>query len=320
MASVRLMKILMLGSGMVAPPCLECLSRNPRNRITLACRALAKAEELAAKFPDIPVIRSAINSGIDVVTTSYVSDAMRELDEEAKRAGIVVLNEVVVDPSVDHLYVIKKIEEVHAKGGKVLEFYSYCGGLPAPDCADNTLGFKFSWSLRGALLSQRNSARFLKKGSIEEISPQNLMASAVPYYIVDGYDFVVYPNRNSVPFREFYDVLETHTVIRGSLRYKGNSAFDKQEWLKDGMTWAEIQQKAIGASGTDEDTLESKVKEVARFPSASEGERIIAGLKWMGILFSEKGTIVEGNVLDTLCVQLEKLMSFGPGERDLVML
>ena len=190
---------------------------------------------------------------------------MRELDEDAKRAGITVLNEVGVDPGVDHLYAIKKIDEVHARGGKVLEFYSYCGGLPAPDCADNPLGFKFSWSPRGALLSQRNYAVYLKNGSVEEISSENLMATATPYYVMDGYDFVAYPNRNSVPFQKFYNIPEAHTVIRGSLRYKGNPAFvqalanlgwleqDKKEWLKDGITWAEIQQKAVGASGTDEE-------------------------------------------------------------------
>ena len=67
--------------------------------------------------------------------------------EEVKRAGIIVLNEVGVDPGIDHLYAIKTINEVHARGGKVREFYSYCGGLPSPECADNPLGFKFSWGL-----------------------------------------------------------------------------------------------------------------------------------------------------------------------------
>lgn len=333
--------------------------------MTLACRTLAKAEELAARFPNtraialdvsdgaeldkqiaghdvvislIPyiyhadVIRSAIKSGTHVVTTSYVSDAMRRMNEDATRAGITVLNEVGVDPGIDHLYAIKKINEVHEQGGKVLEFYSYCGGLPAPDCADNPLGFKFSWSPRGALLSQRNSARYLKNGEIHEISSEDLMATAVPYYVMDGYDFVAYANRDSVPFQKFYNIPEAHTIIRGSLRYKGNPAFvqalanlgwldqERKEWLKDGMTWAEIQQKAIGASGTDEESLVSKIKDVVQFETTEESDRIISGMKWMGILSSKKATVVEGNLLDTLCAQLEKLMSFGHGERDLVML
>ena len=199
-----------------------------------------------------------------MVTTSYVSQAIQDLDEAAKEAGITVLNEVGVDPGVDHLYAIKKIDEVHSKGGKVREFYSYCGGLAAPDCADNPLKFKFSWSPRGALLSQRNSATFLQEGQVTEISSADLMATAKPYYVMDGYDFVAYPNRNSVPFQEFYNIPEAHTVIRGSLRYEGNPAFvqalanlgwleqDKKDWLRDGMTWAEIQQHMLSASSADE--------------------------------------------------------------------
>lgn len=148
--------------------------------------------------------------------------------------------------------------------GKSESFHSYCGGLPAPDCTDNPLGFKFSWSPRGALLSQRNSATFLQNGEVIEISSDDLMATSKPYYVMEGYDFVAYPNRNSVPFCEFYNIPEAHTVIRGSLRYEGNPGFiqalanlgwleqDKKDWLKNDMTWAEMQQKAIGASSTDE--------------------------------------------------------------------
>jgi saccharopine dehydrogenase (NADP+, L-glutamate forming) len=223
-----------------------------------ACRTLQSAEKLAAGFPRtisialnvnsevvlekhlaahdvvislIPfiyhasVVNAATKTGTHVVTTSYISDAIRLFHEDAKEANITVLNEVGVDPGVDHLYAIKKIDEVHDQGGKVLEFYSYCGGLPAPDCADNPLGFKFSWSPRGALLSQRNSARYLKDGVIEEISSEKPLATAAPYHVMEGYDFVAYPNRDSVPFQHFYRIPEAHTVIRDSLRYNGNLAF-----------------------------------------------------------------------------------------------
>ena len=101
------------------------------------------------------------------------------------------------------MWTVKKIDEVHSKGGKIREFYSYCGGLPAPECADNPLGFKISWSPRGALLSQRNSATFLQNGKVVEISSNDLMRTSKPYYVMDGYDFVAYPNRSSVPFRIF---------------------------------------------------------------------------------------------------------------------
>jgi saccharopine dehydrogenase (NADP+, L-glutamate forming) len=189
---------------------------------------------------------------------------MRALDTPARLTGITVLNKVGVDPGIDHIYTIKKINEVHAQGGKVLEFHSYCGGLPVPDYANNPLGFKFSWSPRGALLSQRNSARFLASGEVIEIPAEDLMGCAKAYYVKDGYEFVAYPKRNSVPFREFYGIPEAKTVVRGSLRYSGNPAFvnalirlgwldpGEKEWLREGMTWVEIWREMLGVEGDEE--------------------------------------------------------------------
>lgn len=76
------------------------------------------------------------------------------------------MNEIGLDPGIDHLYALKTIEEVHSKGGKILSFVSYCGGLPAPEVSNNPLGYKFSWSSRGVLLALRNSARFWKDGEV----------------------------------------------------------------------------------------------------------------------------------------------------------
>ena len=83
-----------------------------------------------------------------------------------KEAGIVVMNEIGLDPGIDHLYAIKTIDEVHAKGGKILSFVSFCGGLPAPEASNNPLGYKFSWSSRGVLLALRNNARYYKDGKV----------------------------------------------------------------------------------------------------------------------------------------------------------
>ncbi|KAK0760466.1 hypothetical protein N5P37_006660, partial [Trichoderma harzianum] len=278
------------------------------------------------------VIKSAVKGKKNVVTTSYVSPAMRELEAQVREAGIVVMNEVGVDPGVDHLYAVKAIDQVHAKGGKVKEFYSYCGGLPAPECADNPLGFKFSWSPKGAILSQRNAASFLYKGEQVDIPSSELMSISKPYHVMDGYSFVAYPNRDSVPFRKFYQIPEAETVIRGSLRYKGNPEFiqalagigwlDPEEkiWLREDITWAEIQQRLVGSSGSDESSLIAGIKNRYKFPTAEETDRIIAGMREFGLFSNTVPTLVASNVFDTLCHQLARLLSFKPGERDLVIL
>ena len=123
---------------------------------------------------------------------------------------------------------------------------------------------KFSWSPRGVFLSQCNSASFLQEGKRVDIPAADLMTSAVPYHVLDGYNFLAYPNRDTVPFREFYDIPEAHTVIRGSLRYDGNPQLTRallktgwldaqpKEWLKKGMTWAEVTATVLGAKDSSE--------------------------------------------------------------------
>ena len=147
---------------------------------------------------------------------------------------------------------------------QIKEFHSYCGGLPALECANNPLKFKFSWSPRGAIMSMMNSASFLLNGKQIDIAAKDLMSAAKPYFVMDGYDFVAYPNRDSVPFREFYNIPEADTVVRGSLRYEGNPAFikafadagwlnsEEQEWLTPGLTWAQLTQKVTDAADSSE--------------------------------------------------------------------
>ena len=147
---------------------------------------------------------------------------------------------------------------------QVKEFHSYCGGLPAPEHADNPLKYKFSWSPRGVFLAARNSAKYIDGGKEVTILADELMTKAKPYFVKEGYSFVAYANRDSTPFREFYNIPEAETVVRGSLRYEGNPGFihalaqlgwleaKEQDWLKPGLTWAEIQQKITGAKDSGE--------------------------------------------------------------------
>jgi saccharopine dehydrogenase (NADP+, L-glutamate forming) len=205
---------LLLGSGFVATPAVEVLT-NAGVAVTVACRTLAKAQKLAAKFKGasaisldvldtasletqvakhdvtislvpytyhVVVIKAAIKAKKNVVTTSYVSPAMMELDAEVREAGITVLNEISLDPGIDHLYAVKMIDEVHKGGGKVKGFWSYCGGLPAPECSDNPLGYKFSWSSRGAMLVLKNDAKFYEGGKEVHVTGDELMTTAKPYY------------------------------------------------------------------------------------------------------------------------------------------
>jgi len=358
-------KVLLLGSGFVARPAAEYVVRDPSNELIIACRTFKSAETLAQGLPGttaisldvtdtsslekavaavdvvvslipytlhVSVIEAAIKLKKHVVTTSYVSPAIRALEERVKVAGIVIMNEIGLDPGIDHLYAVKTINEVHAQGGKIKQFLSYCGGLPAPEAADNPLGYKFSWSSRGVLLALLNAASWLEDSQVRSVEGNNLMALAKPYYISPAFAFVAYPNRNSAPYREWYNIPEAETVVRGTLRYQGFPEFvralvqlgwldsEPKDWIKEGLTWAEATKRAVGAEESSESTLVSRVKELCSFPDVVEAVRVISGLRWIGLFSHEPLVPRAGTLLDTLCARLETLMRYVPGERDLVML
>ena len=277
------------------------------------------------------VIKSAIRQKKNVVTTSYVSPAMMELDQAAKDAGITVMNEIGLDPGIDHLYAVKTIDEVHRAGGKILSFLSYCGGLPAPEASDNPLGYKFSWSSRGVLLALRNAAKIYQGGKIVDIASKDLMGTAKPYFIYPGYAFVAYPNRDSTPYKERYNIPEAQTIIRGTMRYQGFPQFIRvlvetgfledtpNDVLSKPVAWKEATKAIIGASSSSASDLEAAVVAKSTFDSEEDKQRILSGLRWIGIFSDEKIT-PRGNPLDTLCAELEKKMQFEEGERDMVML
>jgi saccharopine dehydrogenase (NADP+, L-glutamate forming) len=287
----------------------------------------------------LTVIKSAIRKKKNVVTTSYVSPAMLELDAQVKEAGITVLNEIGLDPGLDHLSAVNTIEEVHKAGGKITSFLSYCGGLPAPEASDNPLGYKFSWSSRGVLLALRNSAKYYKDGKIEEIPGPELMGTAKPYFIYPGFAFVAYANRDSTPYQARYAIPEAQTIIRGTLRYQGFPEFvrvlvdigflseERDDFLQaptsadaQPPTWAEATQKIIRASSAKESDLIWAISSRTRFVDTAEKERIVAGLKWIGLFSATERITPRGTPLDTLCASLEARMQYAPGERDMVML
>jgi len=295
------------------------------------------------------VIKAACKHKVDVVTTSYVSDAIRELASEIEAAGITVMNEIGLDPGLDHLYAVKAIDEIHKQGGQVKSFLSYCGGLPAPEAADNPLGYKFSWSSRGVLLALRNNGKFYQAPHKEPqvVSGVDLMKSAKPYYINPAFAFVAYPNRDSSTFRESYNIPEAETVIRGTLRYASFPQFvlalvkmgflddgdDAKTWLKhdSGLSWPQVTAKLLGnEDAKDASALTKAIEAKCSFANEDEKTQVLNGLRWLGLMDAKQKVTVRGtpaqnkagygNPLDTLCATLEEKCRYEPGERDMVML
>jgi saccharopine dehydrogenase (NADP+, L-glutamate forming) len=246
--------VLVLGAGLVAGPHVRYLLDVPDLHVVVASRTVSKAEALISGHPRgtavaldvedhghleslirqadlavsmLPYVYHPLVAALCVkhkkhmVTTSYAKDAMRALDGPAREAGVLLLNEIGVDPGIDHMSAMKVIHQVRRKGGRVASFVSWTGGLPAPEANDNPFGYKFSWSPRGVLLAGKNPARFQRDGQIVNIPGEELFDNYWPVYIEGLGEFEGYPNRDSLPYAETYGIQPSEWMFRGTLRNVG---------------------------------------------------------------------------------------------------
>ena len=271
------------------------------------------------------VARQCIALAKNMVTTSYAGEAMTALDSNARRAGIVILNEVGLDPGIDHMEAMRIIHGLKDRGGTILGFTSYCGGLPAPDAKTNPFGYKFSWSPRGVLLAGKNAARYLKDGREIRVPAEDLFDHYTMRTIRGLGDFEGYPNRDSFPYIELYGIPETRTMFRGTLRYPGwcetlkkiadLGLLDQTETDLRGMSHREFVARLIGRSGTPD--LKAALVERLRL---KPGSKVIDRLEWLGLLSGERLPFDRGSALDVLEALMLNKLQYGPGERDMIVL
>ncbi len=274
------------------------------------------------------VARACLDTGTNMVTTSYVKDDMAALDEEARSKGVILLNEIGVDPGIDHMTAMKVIHRVQAEGGEITTFQSYCGGLPAPEANDNPYGYKFSWSPRGVLLAGLNNARYRRDARVEEVPGQELFDHVWPASVViEGEETVLegYPNRDSMPYTETYGIDPRDVMFRGTLRFPGWCAAMKQVarlgWLRtdeieglEGRSYADLTARLAGAT----ETSNLKAKVAAHLGIPADGPEL-AKMEWLGLLGDDPLPGPKAPV-DILTARMLEKMSYSEGERDMLVL
>ncbi|MFT7072249.1 saccharopine dehydrogenase family protein [Patiriisocius sp. Uisw_017] len=178
---------------------------------------------LPARF-HIEVAKDCIEFGKHLVTASYVSDQMQLLNPKAKAKGLVFMNEIGLDPGIDHMSAMQIIDRIKAKGGKMLLFESFTGGLVAPESDNNLWNYKFTWNPRNVVLAgQGGAAEFIQEGKFKYI-PYNRLFRRTEFIEVDGYGkFEVYANRNSLKYQSIYGLKDILTLYRGTIRRVGFS-------------------------------------------------------------------------------------------------
>ncbi len=178
---------------------------------------------LPARF-HIEVVKDCIKFKKDVITPSYVSKEMKALDEEARQAGIIIMNEIGVDPGIDHLSAKKVLDEIAEMGGEMTCFESFTGGLVAPESDDNPWNYKFTWNPRNVVLAgQGGAAKFIQEGKYKYIPYHKLFRRTEIIEVEGNGRFEGYANRDSLKYRAVYGLEDIPTIYRGTLRRVGFS-------------------------------------------------------------------------------------------------
>ncbi len=351
--------VLILGAGLVSRPIVRYLLERTDRRVVVASRTVSKAEALVGGHPrgeavavnvdnaaqveslireaeivvslvpythHVAVAKMAIKHRVHVVTTSYVSPAMRELDKPARKAGVALLNEIGLDPGIDHMSAMQVIHQIQNSGGTVTHFSSCCGGFPALEANTNPWGYKFSWSPRGVILAGRNNAKFLRNGKVVEIPGPKLFANRWPYGVEGVGLFVIYPNRDSLPYVDTYGLKGVRNMFRGTIRYPGWCEtlkaiadlglldLEEREYAP-GTTYASFLSGFLpkGKSGSLAERISAKIGVTADDP-------ILARLEWAGLLSDRPIPERKASPLDVLANRLLKMMPYARGERDMIIL
>jgi len=178
---------------------------------------------LPARF-HIEAAKDCLAFGKHLVTASYVSDEMQGLDAEAKAKGLVFMNEIGVDPGIDHMSAMQVIDRVRDGGGKMLLFESFTGGLIAPESDNNLWHYKFTWNPRNVVIAgQGGAAEFIQEGTHKYI-PYHRLFRRTEFLDVEGYGrFEAYANRNSLHYQSVYGLEDVLTLYRGTMRRVGFS-------------------------------------------------------------------------------------------------
>ena len=277
-------------------------------------------------FMHMNVAKDCVRLKKHLATASYVSKEMKELDAEAKAAGIILMNEIGLDPGIDHASAMKVIDHIHAQGGELTSFQSFCGGLVAPESNDNPWGYKFSWNPRNVVLAGQGTAQFIEDGQYKYI-PYNRLYTQICTVNVDGYGtFDAYANRDSLSYRKIYDLEKIATMLRGTLRMPGYC----KAWnvfVKLGLTDDSYKMEASDTL-TYRQLLEAflpqgkqSVKEkLVAFMGTEMDAEALAKIEWLGVFEDRKIRLKDATPAQILQDLLEEKWLLKEHDKDMIVM
>jgi len=275
------------------------------------------------------VAQECIQHGVNMATASYLSQEIKQLDAAAREADIVILNELGLDPGLDHLSAMEALDEIREAGGKIDEFESFTGGLVAPESDDNPWNYKFTWNPRNVVLAgQGGAVKFIQNGKYKYIPYPKIFRRTERIEIEDYGTFEGYANRDSLKYRETYGLDDVKTMYRGTLRRVGFckcwnyfielGATDDSYTIEDSenMTFREFINLFLAYNKTD--SVELKLKQYLKIDQddVEEWEK----LEWLGLFTDEKIALKNASPAQILEYILKQKWTLKEDDKDMIVM
>lgn len=295
-------------------------------------RAISKADLVVSMLPahmHVPVAKDCIALGKHMVTASYISEGMKALDEEAKNAGVILMNEIGVDPGIDHLSAMQIIDRIKGQGGKILVFESFTGGLISPDSEDdNPWRYKFTWNPRNVVMAGSGGAVKFRQEGLYKYIPYHQLFRRTEFMDIENYGrFEGYANRDSLKYRKEYGLEDIPTIYRGTLRRPGFcrawDVFVKLGMTDDSyvlensaeMTFRDFTNTFLAYNPTD--SVELKLMHYLQIPQDSD---LMEKLAWVGIFDKTPIPLQRATPAQILQYILEQKWTLKPTDRDMIVM
>lgn len=273
------------------------------------------------------IATECLKQGVNMATASYVSPAMKAIDEQAKAKGLVFLNELGVDPGIDHMSAMQIIDKIRKKGGKLTSFYSFTGGLIAPESDTNPWHYKFTWNPRNVVLAGQGVSQFIKNGRYKYIPYHKLFDRILEREVPGFGKFEIYPNRDSLKYRKIYKLDDIQSMYRGTMRRPGFAkawnVFVQLGCTDDSYTLEESETMTYRAfintfmRYEPNKAVEKKLIEYLQLDP--EGE-VMEKLKWLGIFEDKVIGLPHATPAQILQKILMEKWSLNPQDKDMIVM
>lgn len=290
---------------------------------------ISRADIVVSLLPahlHLEVAHDCIRLKKHLVTASYVSQELYRLGDEARNRELIFMGEMGLDPGIDHMSAMQRINNIEEQGGRIIAFRSFTGGLVAPESNTNPWGYKFTWNPRNVVLAGQGTAQYLKDGKLKFIPYERLFRTTWDVNIPEYGKFEAYANRDSLLYRSQYNLDDIPTILRGTLRYPGFA----EAWsalVKIGLTNADFPildserisyhelMEAFAPAGPG--SVKDRIAQLLGVPVTSD---VMDRLVWLGLFRKKKIKLRDA----TPALILERLLldkwQLGADDRDLIVM